>query len=318
MSEFRIGVDGRLHALHPSTNSAPYMDEILISPNGSLLYGVCTQDDSITAFRIDADGQLRRLPFKADTDKFPLNMTFDAIGRFAYVICRGTENARDGSRVIDQYRVNANGSLTQLSPWSVAVVGNFGCQIFSSFSKPTIFVPNDKGLTQYSVSPSGQLASPFSTNPLAASEQVFGETDDPLNLVIATGMQDVTGYGFPNELVVTRLNVAGGLGPSSVYGVDRTGRLSHVSPNQNDEGGAAPDASNQNGAAMACIAIDRRKQVLYAIDAANFHIFQFSINADGSLTALSTAPELHARPKDAVGYYYPNDRSSYLLVVAKK
>ena len=155
IGEYSIGSNGSLLPLSPPT--VPFAangTSLVITPNGSFLYATSYTADTVTEYSIGANGQLSALG-TATVDS-PQGPAVSPSGAFLYV--------PSSSQGVYQFKINADGSLTALSPGIVSTggVGNDAAAVTpnGAFVYVGVFNGGFPGspVAQFSVNSDGTLA----------------------------------------------------------------------------------------------------------------------------------------------------------------
>ena len=125
---------------------------LAIDSTGSHLYTANKQDNSISAFTINADGSLVAVaPAIGESFVGPVSLLIDKSGKFLYV-------ANQGSANVAAYNIGSDGGLTLLSG-SPFTTGSQPSFLASDSGGNYLFVGYSSGLQSYSLSSSGTLTS---------------------------------------------------------------------------------------------------------------------------------------------------------------
>jgi 6-phosphogluconolactonase (cycloisomerase 2 family) len=214
-------------------------------------------DKTLSQFIIASDGQL--LPMATATvatDTGPAALALEASGKYAYA-------ANQGSADVSQFAIGATGTLTAMSAATVPA-GTYPSSIVADPSGKYVYVSNkgDGTLSQFSISTSGALT------PLAAKTAAAGA--QPFRIALTPDGK----YAYVTNLQST----------VSQYSLGATGGLSPLTTTQVNAGqwplGLATDPASQH------VYVTNSGQCLTCADGT---ISQYSIDASGNLTPLTTA-----------------------------
>ena len=111
---FRLHRDGTVTQLDSLANGQPGL--CWVTPTGQFFYTGNTSSNSTSGYQSSANGQLTLLGF-TPTDPGTVDASATANGRFLYV-------QTGGNGIVDEFQVNADGSLTEIG--SVTVAGAVG------------------------------------------------------------------------------------------------------------------------------------------------------------------------------------------------
>lgn len=161
VSAYSIGTDGILTPLSTPTYTVNSPSRPTVSADGKFLY-VPASIDGIAQFAINADGSLTPLSPATVAGPAAGNDTFalSPNGKFGYV---GSFNGGFAGSPVGQYSVATDGTLSPLSPASVAA-GNAPASIAIEPGGRYLYVANtnDGTVSQFSIGADGTLA-PLST-----------------------------------------------------------------------------------------------------------------------------------------------------------
>jgi len=155
MSAFSIGVSGQLTPLAVPSYTVASPARPAITADGSWLY-VPLATAGIAQFSVVADGSLSALTPPVETSPSTNNDTISVspTGRYAYLGCA----AGAAGSPVAQYRITANGTLSPLSPASVAA-GNSPVNVAVDLGGHFVYVANnsDSTVSQFAISGTGTL-----------------------------------------------------------------------------------------------------------------------------------------------------------------
>ncbi len=154
VSVFSIGVSGALTAVTTYDLDSP--DSPRLSPDGENLYVACSTD-GVAQFSVASDGTLTALSPATVAGSGAGN---DAIaitpnGHFLY---NGIYNGGTADSPVDQYAINGDGTITALSPKTIAA-GNAPRRAWTDSSGRYLYVANenDGNVSQFSIDSNGHL-----------------------------------------------------------------------------------------------------------------------------------------------------------------
>ena len=269
-----------------------------LAQHPEFVYVVNTPSDTISQFRVQADGTLSALG-TTRTGSQPMSIALDARGRFAYVACAGNQH-------VWQYRISADGTLAALTPPTV-FCGERPFSITITPDSKFVYVLNRDGNTvsPFRVGANGTL-SPLAeaTKTDAAPEVISMEPTGRFLYVRADGSNSLARFAIGPDGTLTRarpsLNIGGGIagvptfsstGFAYVSGTNQEiyqyrdgadGTLLPLSPDQirTDKQLAFPSA----------LATEPTGKFLYASNEFDNSLSSYRIGADGRLSLLAPDP----------------------------
>ncbi len=190
IAEYSVGGTGALTPLSPATVSAGHNPQpIAIAPNGKYAYVGNWNDGTVSQFQIGANGQLSPLsPATVATGTMPQGLAMTPSGAYLYVANYGAGNP--GGNNVSQFQVNADGTLTALSPATVAGSGGTACPA-NLVVDPTghfLYVANncESTVAQYSIGGNGTLSA-LSPATVTKSSSAVGIAMDPTGKFLYSG-----------------------------------------------------------------------------------------------------------------------------------
>ncbi len=134
ISQYKIQADNSLAPMNPATVANPGMKTLGIlasaaqmDPTESFLYVTNAGDDTVSQFRVGNDGQLTALtPATVAAGATPMSIVagFGGSGPAYVYVANSGEGVVGGVGSVSQYSISVDGTLTPLSPASVAVAGS--------------------------------------------------------------------------------------------------------------------------------------------------------------------------------------------------
>ena len=257
ISQYTIGPNGALTPM--STPSVPSggTDTQFISadPLGKYIYAANIKSNTVSQFTIGADGSLTPMstPTVA-TGTYPFSITVDPTGRFAYV-------ANNLSADISQYTIGTDGALTPIA--SPALAANYPDHVGVHPSGKYAYLADGDGnkILQYTVNQTTGALSPMTPASIAAGSNAYRIVIHP------TGKWAyVTNY-FTGDVLE--------------YAIDNnSGALSQIG-----------QTSLGAGHYAAHVTVDPSGKYAYVANplTQSAAVFQYTINADGTLAAMTPA-----------------------------
>lgn len=299
--------DGLLSLLVPRTEALNGLESVSKSPDGNFLYALGMQGVSIFSVR-DGDGVLSKVGSDVATTNFSQNLVLTpGTPGFAYIA-----NPMTGGNVITGYRREANGSLTPLAGFPVAVsagtdrfrlsLGNVPNMLYAAISQggdvQRYRIEPDGSLTElelvsgsaariWKIAFSATTPYAYATNVEAGSISIFsvdtggaltlqGSFTLPNAIVTAGSIRpfDIISHPTLPVMYVQATAPAGGVnGAVAVLGIDEsTGALSLL------------DHENP-GLGIGSVFLDFTASYLFTTAGADV-LFSYTVNADGTLDPL--------------------------------
>jgi 6-phosphogluconolactonase (cycloisomerase 2 family) len=206
----------------------------------------------ISQYTIGADGGLVANG-TASTGADPRSITVDPSGKYAYVT--NIYNEYTGSGEVWQYKINANGTLSPMSPATISA-GNYPYDIVVDPSGKFVYVTASGGILQYTIDATGGL--------VPQSPATVAVTGSPHSIAIDPSSR----YAY----------VTTGLGVVSQYTIGSDGVLTPMMPAQVDA------ASSPNS-----IEVDPTGRYVYLTVNLLHHVRQYTVGADGALSPMVPA-----------------------------
>lgn len=123
--QFRVGPDGTLAPLSPpSVPTGRFPQAIAAAPKGRFVYAVNATDCTLSQYHIQEDGTLRPLspPTLTLPGKVPYDLVVAPDAHTVYVATRIYQTPDpNGEAVVSQFHVNADGTLSPLTPATVSL-----------------------------------------------------------------------------------------------------------------------------------------------------------------------------------------------------
>jgi 6-phosphogluconolactonase len=237
---------------------------IQATPDGKFLLAVDAGSNQISVLRVTADGVPK--PVGPPVSSGGVEPVSIAISRFGVVYVANAGNG--GGNNYTGFRFHFNGSLTPIPGSTVAVPAGSGVAdvLFNATGDHLVGTRvNTSLIDSFVVLPGGRLlparGSPFTAQGLGQ----IGAEFSPVR---------------PSQLFVSNAHNGTGLGTVSAFRDGFFGRLSPI--------GSSPYADGQTAPCWVEITHDGR--YLFAVNTASGNISSYSINSDGSLVLLGTAP----------------------------
>jgi 6-phosphogluconolactonase (cycloisomerase 2 family) len=318
VSQFNIGTSGTLTPMAPSTVAAglsPY--SVTIDPSGKYAYVANSFNgaggNSISQYTVGADGTLTAMsPATVATGGWPHSVTIDPSGKYAYV-------ANYWDATVSQYTIGATGALAAMT--SATVGAGLGPKLVTvDPSGKYAYVANSLATTvsQYAIGANGALA-PMTPATVSAGTYPSSVAIDPAgkyayatNSTNGAGGNTVSQYTIDANgalAAMTPATVAAGVSPISIA-VEPSGKYAFVANWDNSVGGNSvmqytigasgrltlTTTSKADGSQPASVAVSAGAVPVqavprnaYVVNKTGNSVSQYSINQDGSLSALATA-----------------------------
>ena len=267
VSQYNIAADGTLTQMTTPTvpvGSGPW--SITISPGGNRAYIALSGTTTVATFTIGADGSLAFL----DSDisgTSPRSVAVDPFDLYAYVANYGAE-ANSASDNVAQFKINADGSLTSMSPFPTVPVGDKPSSVIVDPSGKYTYVANsgaDDTVSQFMIGVSGQLA--------ANAPSVISVRPGPRSLAMTGGTVPV--IAVPKYAYVANKSS----NSVSQFTIGTDGKLSPMTP-----------ASVLTGTAPVSVAVDASGRYAYVANSGTDNsVSQFTIQSDGKLAPMTPA-----------------------------
>ena len=276
VSQLSIGSNGALAALTPpSVPCEMRANSLAVDPSGQYLYVVnergatAASYGSISQYTIGADGALAPMtPATIATDYGPSDIAVHPSGKYAYAITYYYPLGGTKLRSMAQYTIGANGTLTPMSPGAVAVTGSNPQFIAIHPSGKFLYVSDGSGVVdQYTVDPATGALSAMIAPTAPFPFPTAGHTAFAITVHPSGKWAYVTDY----------------YGGIAEYTIDATsGALSPL---------AQTSAVGTMFQCAAWIAVDPSGKYAYTANCASTSeaISQFTVGADGTLTAMTPA-----------------------------
>ena len=265
VSQYTIDANGALAPMTPATVAAGINpSSVTIDPSGKYVYVVNQGGNTVSQYTIGAGGALT--PMSTATvpaGSVPSSVTIDPSGKYVYVANYGLFGIAGGS--ISQYTIGAGGSLTPMTPATVAAGTNPTSVTVDSLGKYA-YVANQgsNSVSQYTIGAGGALT-PMASPTVATGTIPVSVTVDPSGRYAYVANGSISGtvsqytIGAAGGLApMTPATVAAGANPYSIT-VDPSGKYAYV--------------ANYN----------------YNRDAGKDTVSQYTIGAGGALTPLTPA-----------------------------
>jgi 6-phosphogluconolactonase (cycloisomerase 2 family) len=313
VSAFHINQDGTLTRLPVASAAAGLEPFAMTSDANSRFVYACNMgfepgNGTISQYAANADGSLSPLsPSSVAVNVFASAITLHPNGQYAYVSNYGV-GAQLSAGNISQLQVNANGTLTPLSP-AYVLAGSNTTDVKITPNGRFAYAGSSTGVYEFAVGASG-LLTPLTTPSINANLTQALLIDPASRYVYSAGSYSVVQYQINSDGTLSVLSPSsvgiGGNGISAVmhpsghylYVVTEVGEApgSIAQFKINADGTLSPlsPATIAEPIALAFIAIDRTGQFVYVGDhdktsGAASNIYQFKVNADGTLAPLSPA-----------------------------
>lgn len=268
ISQYRISPNGVLVPLSPSTlMTGNGTDDIKITPNGRFVYVVNAEGNSISQYRIQANGTLVPLsPATISPGPLPISMSIDPTGRFAYVLVENRGEPLGYGSYLMQYRIKPDGQLQPLSPPVVADKGIvFPSNITLGPHGRFAYVAGGNDIIVYKVKPDGTLQ--LVQFPGIKDKKDYFATVDPQGRFVFA----LKGSG----LVHAFIQPDGTLQSEAGINVLKDGTLMQEAI-----------IEHKDASSLVSLAFNPNGHVLYLLNAINTHIFEYHVDADGTLKPL--------------------------------
>jgi 6-phosphogluconolactonase (cycloisomerase 2 family) len=276
VSQLTVGSNGALAALTPpSVPCELRTNSLAADPSGKFLYVVNERGatnasyGSISQYAIGADGTLAPLtPATLAKDDGPSDIAVHPSGKYAYAITFYSLGAAHGSSIsMSQYTIGADGALTPMSPGAVAIAGTNPQFIAIHPSGKFLYVSDGSGVVdQFTIDPTAGALAAMTPATVPFPYPTAGHTAFAITVHPSGKWAYVTDY----------------YGGIAEYAIDATsGALSALAQTKVDGG-------NQ---CAAWIAVDPSGKYAYVANCATTAqaISQFTVGADGTLTAMTPA-----------------------------
>ena len=176
VSQLRVNADNTLTLITQDRLTGPtHANGITVHPNGQFVYAVGSQaaaGEAILAYRIGTDGRLTEIG-RAGTGSL-IRVRVDRSGQFLYATETPISTATGGA--VHQFRINTNGTLTALSPATVATPNAWGLAQHPTL--PVLYVTNGgntfagtQTVSQFRINANGTLAPLSPATPLPPSRR---------------------------------------------------------------------------------------------------------------------------------------------------
>jgi 6-phosphogluconolactonase (cycloisomerase 2 family) len=275
--------------------------------------------NTISQYTIGTDGALTAVGgTPPTTGTFPVGVTVDPTGRYAYVTNLGNaDGSTPGASTISQYTIGVDGTLTPMTPASFATgtagTAGAGTAAWSLTVDPTgsyAYVVNRSNsgsfISQYAIGPTGAL-SPLGAPTVAAAGRPHFITIDPTGTYAYVANYDgatVSQYTIAGGALTFTAAVATGAQPFAVT-IDPAGHYAYVTNYNNAGAGSVSQYSIgatdgvltpmtpptvTTGNQPWSVFVDPAGLYAYVTNFTDNTISQYTIGAsDGTLTAMSPA-----------------------------
>ena len=285
-----------------------------VDPTNHFVYVTNFADNTVSAFTLNtATGQIAVVPgspFLAGIG--PAAAAVDPSGMFLYVANDGTST---GGGSISGYKINANGSLTQVpgSPFTTnpALTPQQGIAVTAGF----VYVSNvaSNNVSAFSFDNTGKLTqlatSPFTLAPALTPEPESLAVDPAGNLLFTanTNSDNVSAFTIKGDGSLTQdagSPFSPGFSSPQYLTTDQTGKFLYASNVGNNTVTAYTTAGAQLGTALATgngpqgLTVDAANNVVMVANCNDGDLSVYEINGDGSLKTLGvTADAIIACPQ---------------------
>jgi 6-phosphogluconolactonase (cycloisomerase 2 family) len=157
--QFRIGSDGKLIPLSPSSISMPNVSEVATTSQGNFVI-VRQNSGDVMSCRVASDGTLHPTRYRIDYDNAtPTSLAVSRDGRYAYVLVEVHSEPIGYVNYLYQYRITSYGEIVPLSPAQVPGLKSlvFPYTIALSPNSQFLYLFSQVSISTYAVSKNGTL-----------------------------------------------------------------------------------------------------------------------------------------------------------------